>query len=384
MKCCLFLFLTLFFPVYACFAENEPDKTSHGTTDFNTIKAEEITPAPEDYNFNVASVPLEDEAWKKFEFHGFFEVTSPIHGRDDESQQPSSSFLEENEFTFWLGKQITRKLSFDSEVEITKGLQKYALEKCEFDYEILEKKLLVFRAGKFKYPLGIERFVEDGPLNKLIDRPFPSIRIVPGTYSDIGIMLMGTLSFPADTKLKYEIALSNGLEGPEPEDVQQLWDNNSNKAIGGRVGYEFLPGLEIGSSYSRGAYDEGNKRDIDFFGADIQFKRGNLEIRGEYIISNVEQSSAKGGDYQRDGYYLQTSYRYPFNLNYLRYLEGALRFDSVDPNRDITEGNEADRISFGLNYSPIEHLEFKLEYEVENEPGVETHGKSFVQAIFRW
>ncbi|HHT9111168.1 MAG TPA: hypothetical protein ACFYDZ_08445, partial [Candidatus Brocadiaceae bacterium] len=77
MKCYLFLFLTLFFPVYACFAENEPDKTPHGTTDFNTIKTGEAIPAPEDYNFNVASVPLEDEAWKKFEFHGFFEVTSP-------------------------------------------------------------------------------------------------------------------------------------------------------------------------------------------------------------------------------------------------------------------------------------------------------------------
>ena len=134
-------------------------------------------------------------------------------------------------------------------------------------------------------------------------------------------MFYGTIPFLSDTKLKYEIAVTNGLEGPDPKDVQQLWDNNSNKAIGGRLGYECLPGLEIGGSYSRGKYDEGNKLDIDFLGVDIQFKRGNLEVSGEYITGQVEQEEADGGDYLRNGYYLQTSYKYPFHLNYLKYLE---------------------------------------------------------------
>ena len=282
-----------------------------------------------------------------------------------------------------MGKQITRRLSFDSEIEITNGLQKYGLEKCEFDYEIFDK-LLVFRVGKFKYPLGIERFVEDGPLNKLVDRPLLSIRVVPGTYSDIGGMIYGTLPVLNETKLKYEIAVSNGLEGPDPNDVQQLWDNNSNKTLGGRIGYECLPGLEIGGSYSRGKYDEDNRLGIDFLGADIQFKRGNLEMRGEYITGKVEQDPIDGGDYHRDGYYFQTSYKYPFNMSYLRYLEGVLRFDSVDPNRNVTDGQEADRVAFGINYSPMEHIEFKFEHEVENEPGDPINGKTFVQAIFRW
>lgn len=65
-------------------------------------------------------------------------------------------------------------------------------------------------------------------------------------------------------------------------------------------------------------------------------------------------------------------------------MEGVFRFDSVDPNRNITDGNEADRIAIGMNYSPIEHVEFKFEYEVENEPGEGIHGKSFIQAIVRW
>lgn len=154
-----------------------------------------------------------------------------------------------------------------------KGFTQYDLEIFKFDYEIIDK-LLVFHIGKFKFPLGIERFVEAGTFNKLIDRPLPSIRIIPGTYSDIGGMFHGIVPLPYDTKLKYEIAVTNGLEGPEPKDVQQLWDNNRNKAIGGRLGYECLPGLEIGGSYSRGKYDEDNELDIDFLGADIQYKEG--------------------------------------------------------------------------------------------------------------
>ena len=72
------------------------------------------------------------------------------------------------------------------------------------------------------------------------------------------------------------------------------------------------------------------------------------------------------------------------NLNYVRYLEGVLRFDSADPNRNITDGNEADRVAIGMNYFPTNHVELKFEYEIENEPGEGIHGKSFVQAIFRW
>lgn len=366
-----------------CYAKDTTHTDATGITDPSNVSDGEVSVKPEDYYFNVEALSTKEEDWKKFQFHGFFEVSSPVQGRDDESQQLSSKLWDENELTLWLGKRISKRLSFASEVEIKKGFKEYELEVFEFDYEIVNK-LLVFRMGKFKYPLGIERFVEAAPLNKLVDRPLPSIRIIPGTYSDIGGMFYGSIPLPNNTTVKYEFAMTNGLEGPESEDVQQLWDNNSNKAIGGRLGYEFLQGLEIGGSYSRGKYDEDNQLDIDFLGADIQFKKGNLEVRGEYITSRVEQKEADGGDFRRNGYYLQTSYKYPLNLNYVRYLEGVLRFDSADPNRNITDGNEADRVAIGMNYFPTNHVELKFEYEIENEPGEGIHGKSFVQAIFRW
>ncbi|MCF6148154.1 MAG: hypothetical protein E3K37_05795 [Candidatus Kuenenia sp.] len=374
----LFAFLFLSNTIYA-----GKRKTDAATNDLPVLQEEKHTVFPEDFYFDVDAISPKKDDENKFEIHGFFEITSPVKGRDDDSQQPSSEFLEENELVLWIGKQITKKLSFASEIEIEEGFNNYGLEKFEFSYHIATD-VLQLRIGKFLYPFGIERFAEEGPFNKLVDRPLPSIRIIPGTYSDIGGMLCGTVPFLLNTRFKYEFAVTNGLEGPEPKDVQELWDNNSNKTLGGRIALECFPGIEVGSSYSRGKYDEDSKLDIDFLGADFQLKRGNWEIRGEYIASRVEQKAEDGGNYYRNGYYIQSAYRYPFNLDYLKYLEGVVRFDSVDPNRDITDGNEADRVAIGLNYSPMEHVVFKFEYEVENEPGEDIHGKSFVQAIFQW
>ncbi|MBM4054698.1 MAG: hypothetical protein FJ264_08515 [Planctomycetes bacterium] len=382
------LYLHLFFVLLAFFFLSDAASAEKGETEIVTPETSEIPEEkhislPQDFYFDADAISLKKEEENKFEIHGFFEITSPLHGRDDDSQQPSSKFPEENELVLWIGRQITKKLSFTSEIEIEEGFRKYGLEKFEFNYDLVTE-ILKLRVGKFLYPFGIERFAEESTFNKLVDRPLPSIRIIPGRYSDIGGMLYGTLPFLLNTRFKYEFAVTNGLEGPEPNDVQELWDNNSNKTLGGRTAIECFPGIEVGSSYSRGKYDEDSKRDIEFLGADFLLKRGNVEIRGEYITSRVEQKSADGGNYYRNGYYIQSSYQYPFNLDYLKYLEGVVRFDSVDPNKDITDGNEADRVAFGINYSPMGHVVFKFEYEVENEPGEGIHGKSFVQAIFQW
>ncbi len=376
-------FIVLPFIFFACIVYAERDEKEVVPSAPSSLRKERRSFFPQDFYFDVDAIPLEKDDGKKFEFHGFFAITSPVKGRDDDSQQPYSKFLEGNELVLWFGKRITKKLSFVSELEIEEGFNKFELETFHFNYEIVSD-VLQLRAGRFLYPFGIERFAEESPFNKLVDRPLPSIRIIPGTYSDNGGMFFGTLPFFLNTRFKYEFAITTGLNGPEPNDVQKLWDNNSSKTLGGRIALECFPGFEVGGSYSRGKYDENNKRDIDFLGADFQLKRGNLEIRGEYITSRVEQKAEDGGNYYRNGYYIQTAYRYPFDLDYLKYLEGVLRFDSVDPNKDITDGNEADRIAFGINYSPIKQVIFKFEYAVENEPGEGIHGKSFVQAIVKW
>ncbi len=117
-----------------CCADDQVDTIAVPVTETEGDVEEKGAIFPENYSFDIASVQTElQEDWKKFQFHGFFEVTSPLHARDEESQQSSSQFLKDNELTHWLEKQIPRKLSFDSEIEIKDGFEMYEIERCEFD-----------------------------------------------------------------------------------------------------------------------------------------------------------------------------------------------------------------------------------------------------------
>ena len=97
-----YVFFVFFVPLwfyfsrpFMCYAGDRANNSSTDMTDSPAVsKEEETNILPEDYNFNIESFAAEKvEHWKKFDFHGFFAVTSPIHGRDDETQQPSSKFL---------------------------------------------------------------------------------------------------------------------------------------------------------------------------------------------------------------------------------------------------------------------------------------------------
>ncbi|MGR3219290.1 MAG: porin, partial [Candidatus Anammoxibacter sp.] len=290
---------------------------------------------------------------------------------------------DQTELTLWFGMDIFRNLSFTSEVEFEDGFKEFTFEKFEFDWNIF-KNLATFKFGKFIYPFGIERLVEDAPFNKLISRPSPFKRIIPGTYSDNGIELYGIIPLISTIQLKYELALTAGLSGPSRKGEQNFDENNDSKTIGGRLGLVLFPGLEIGSSYSTGKYDDNERSRLDFIGFDLAFQKGGFELRGEYIRGNVESSDKIAESFDRDGYYLQMSYKYMPEFNHLRFLEGVVRFDSVDPNDLVTNESDTDRVSFGINYSPMEHIELKLEYVLENEATENLEKNLLFQTILRW
>ena len=337
----------------------------------------------DEYFFDVDAVKFEAPKLLKPEFHGNISLGAPFSEGLDESEKGSSKVYKQTEITLWSGVQLLKNLSFVTELEIEDGFKKYEIERFELDWNIFNE-MFVFRIGKFYYPFGIERLVENPVNNKLIDRPNPSIKIIPGTYSDEGIEVYGNVPFQYITGLKYEFAATNGLSSYEGKGEQHLDDNNDNISMGGRLGIELLPGLEIGGSYSTGKYDDDEKFRMDFTGADASYKRGGFEIRGEYIRSNVERSTVDGGSFDREGYYVQTSYKYSPETNYMKYVEFVWRFDSVDPEDLVTDESDADRIAVGINYSLTNHFILKLQYEMENEAKEDRENKGFIQMNIRW
>lgn len=344
-----------------------------------TFSAEQVEDSNmvDDFFFDVDKIQYKSFD-KSIEFHGFIKLGWPINNHNQ-----NSNIFDETDLTLWFGTDVFKNITFTSELEIEEGFDVFELEMFEFNWQILNDNLNL-KVGKFIYPFGIERFVEDSTTNKLSSRPIPFKSIIPGTYSDNGLQVFGTLPFISTVQLRYEIAVTTGLSDPDKTGEQDLSENNDNKTLGGRLGFIIFPGLEIGSSYSNGKYDDNDKLRMDFFGFDLAFKKGGFEFRGEYIHSNVEEDNIETSSYNRDGYYAQISYKYMPISNYFRSIEGITRFDTVDPNDIVTDKNDTNRISFGLNCEPMEHLMFKLEYMLENPAKGNLEKNLIFETIFRW
>jgi hypothetical protein len=50
----------------------------------------------------------------------------------------------------------------------------------------------------------------------------------------------------------------------------------------------------------------------------------------------------------------------------------------------VTDEGDVDRIAFGINYSPTNHIILKLQYEMENEATEDRENKGFIQLNIRW
>lgn len=251
------------------------------------------------------------------------------------------------------------------------------------------KEILKIRLGNSYFPFGIERMSYAPSHNKLVDRPSPFRRIIPGTYSDVGLFLSGSFFRDDGLGLKYELAITNGLEGPERSDRQEGGENNDNKNVGGRLGLVPMPGLELGFSYTVQEYDNHQKYQLDFWGTDLSFNKrissGEIDLRGEYLESHVEQSRMRGGNYRRHGWYFQTAYKHFYNRKLLDHLEYIVRYDSLDDNSNARNYRDVRRWALGINWSPIKNLRFKTEYEINDEKYHEIPNNGlFWQLEYHW
>jgi Gram-negative porin len=144
---------------------------------------------------------------------------------------------------------------------------------------------------------------------------------------------------------------------PELDFEATSGDNNNDKAIGGRVGYVWGPGFEIGASYYSGAYDEDGDLDFSALGADINYTSTYFTFRGEYIETETEGLSDEGDKdkYDRDGWYLQGSwFLKQTGIDALAPVEFVVRRSEVNK----IAGSE--RWSVGLNYWIAPSVVFKL------------------------
>lgn len=243
-------------------------------------------------------------------------------------------------------------------------------------------------AGRFYTPFGIERFVWYSPTNAMVSRPTPMSQIVPGNFYANGLKASGLFKANDQSLLTYELSVSDGLGDDALVDrrgSRQTRDNNSNRALSGRLAYVRWPNFEIGASYHTQRYASTADLDLRFFGVDVAARWAGWELRGEYLEAAVEQGFEDAGgifrraaDLEQDGWYLQLAYSFLWDRALLPSLTLASRYDVLDRDASTTGDDDQRLWALGVNFELYPHYRLKLEHQWLAEDGEPRDDNAFL------
>jgi hypothetical protein len=291
--------------------------------------------------------------------------------------------------------ELTPKLLFDSRLEIepSGGGTNVNLVNAQISY--LLNDYIALGAGEFFSPSNVfvERF-EPQWINKLPDRP---LAVYHGLLPNISVGAQARGGFPiGPTRVDYALYVSNGpvlntfdARRAGTLDFNSYTDSNDNKAVGGRVGFLPVPGVEVGygfetskpgfqgTSFSR---VQALVQSVDLeITRDSDLLKGRVNLLAQYAWSHVDHAvydldgSLGFGPLaftsKQDGGYAEFAYR-PTKLDndFVRNLEMIFRWDHLGRDPSGLGDPEQTRWTLGLNYwlSPSTVLKAAYEWDQPN------------------
>lgn len=272
------------------------------------------------------------------------------------------------------------------------------------EFSVVDLKLTdwaTFRAGVILVPVGGYNLRHDAPAQELPDRPIAYTTVVPTTWFESGAGFLGGFDLGQDWRLNYEVYAINGLDariqdgqGFRAARGSHLEDNNSDKAITGRVSVSPFLGLEAGLSGYTGAYDLEGRR-VNMVNADLFWRLGALDLTGEvvrafidpgYVQGFPEGSTANTRDRVSTGmfgFYAQANYRFRiepfFRLLPDEWHDGhftaSLRYEEQDTDTEFVTAGDVSRLTLGLNFRPLPPYVLKTSFfwQKSGGDGVQPH-----------
>ncbi|MDO9595168.1 MAG: porin [Lutibacter sp.] len=297
--------------------------------------------------------------------------------------------LDVHRMIMYLGYKFNDKVSFISEIEYEHVSELY-VEQAYLKYKANENFNVL--AGLMLVPMGIINEYHEPTTFYGVERPNVDTFIVPTTWREIGVGFSGKID---NASLKYQAYLFNGfksyaagagiLRGTDglrrgrQKGAESIM-NSPNLST--KLDYYGITGLRLGLSGYFGKTQTDNTTieastvGISMIGFDARYKYNNLELRGQYIHTNLTDTEdynlLTGKDLGSEMYGYFGEVAYSFNLKGVEKLTPFLRYEKHNTHAS-TAGNlvandafDRDEIIFGLNYKVANGAAFKIDYQLMN------------------
>lgn len=289
--------------------------------------------------------------------------------------------LEAKRFNLFFHSRISDFVRFGAELEFEDSAEEIRLEFMTVD--LLVHRAFGLRAGMVLLPMGRFNLSHDSPQNPFTDRPLVSAEILSVALSQPGVGAFGIVPLGGTARLTYEAYAVNGFddgildaeEGVRLPAGRDNFENNNNRLAGvGRVA--FSPGveLEVGLSGIHGQYNESvldgervdEARSVSVAVLDWDVDPGFVRVVGEAALAGIDVPPALEGLFASEQWGLYTDVVVPFGRGWIATMPGSrfeakARLDYVDFDGEIP-GDDALRVSLGLNFRPTPNTAFKLDY----------------------
>jgi hypothetical protein len=303
--------------------------------------------------------------------------------------------------------ELTPKLLFDGRLEIepSGGGTNVNLVNAQLSY--LLNDYMALGVGEFFSPSNVfvERF-EPQWINKLPDRP---LGVYHGVLPNISVGAQVRGGFPiGPTRANYAFYIANGptlntfdARNAGILDFNSYTDINDDKAVGGRVGFLPIPGVEVGYGFetAKPGFQGTTFADVRALvqSVDLEITRdsdllkGRINLFAQYAWSKVDHAVYDPDGTlgfgplpliaKRDGGYVQLAYRpTKMDFDFLRNLEMIFRWDHLSRAPSGLGTPEEDRWTLGIDYWVSPSTVLKAAYEWDDPNGERNRNALLLQA----
>jgi len=330
----------------------------------------------------VATARAED-ADSPLHFHGYIDV----HYNNPQLEtmdQAAVSEADVHRAALGWSYEFTPNIRLDAEVDYEHGADEIEVEYAHIEDDLTPS--LTLRAGSVLLPIGPLNEAHEPTLYYSVERPYVEATIIPTTWQEIGLGLIGRTAGGA---LAYRGYLVTGLDATRigsvrgMDDVQTRGSHNKAEDLAGvaRVEYAWTSGLSFGASGYYGGADQSEpglgQVMVGIANADARYRAHGWDLRGVYyrvMIDGADSVSAFVGETigkAMMGWYGEAAY------DFLRDHRGAGRhslvalgrYEAFDTNLETPAGFAPEPGAFrsvitgGLAYYPIEKVAFKADFE---------------------